>query len=86
MNQQDSRKWIGQPLDRVDGPAKVTGQATYAADYRGESPAAIGFIVEAGIGKGRDRLDRHVCRRSERWRPVGPDAPECARAGAFRQP
>ena len=53
MNQQDSRKWIGQPLDRVDGPAKVTGQATYAADYRSESPAAIGFIVEAGIGKGR---------------------------------
>ena len=41
MNQQDSRKWIGQPLDRVDGPAKVTGQATYAADYRGESSAPL---------------------------------------------
>ena len=53
MNQQDSRNWIGKPLDRVDGPAKVTGQATYAADYRGTRAASIGFIVEAGIGKGR---------------------------------
>ncbi len=25
---------IGQPIPRVDGPAKVTGQATYAAEFR----------------------------------------------------
>lgn len=53
MNDHSKRSWIGKPLDRVDGPAKVTGQATYAADHRGERGAAIGFIVEAGIGKGR---------------------------------
>jgi xanthine dehydrogenase YagR molybdenum-binding subunit len=45
MNDQPTTKWIGQPLDRVDGPAKVTGAATYAADYRGDQQAVIGFIV-----------------------------------------
>ena len=28
------QKSIGQPLDRVDGPLKVTGQATYTADQQ----------------------------------------------------
>lgn len=53
MNDQPTTKWIGQPLDRVDGPAKVTGAATYSADYRGDQQAAIGFIVEATIGSGK---------------------------------
>lgn len=48
---------IGRPLDRVDGPLKVTGQAVYATEQRRDSPAAprpaVGWIVEATIGKGR---------------------------------
>ena len=43
---------IGQPLDRVEGPLKVTGQATYAADWRGDKPHLIGFIVESPAAKG----------------------------------
>ncbi len=47
MTSQPKIRWIGQPLDRVDGPAKVTGRATYAADHRGREKALTGFIVEA---------------------------------------
>ncbi len=44
---------IGRPLDRVDGPLKVTGKATYAFEYATQGAAAYGFIVSASIGKGR---------------------------------
>ena len=44
---------IGRPLDRVDGPLKVTGRATYAYEYAAQGEAAYGFIVSAAIGKGR---------------------------------
>ena len=44
---------IGQPLDRVDGRLKVTGQAQYAYEYAAQGEAAYGFIVSASIGKGR---------------------------------
>lgn len=44
---------VGQPLARLDGVAKVTGRATYAAEYKLDESAAFGFIVEATIGKGR---------------------------------
>jgi xanthine dehydrogenase YagR molybdenum-binding subunit len=44
---------IGLPLDRVDGRLKVTGRATYAYEYAAQGVAAYGFIVPAGIGKGR---------------------------------
>src|ERR1700722_6419010 len=44
---------IGRPLDRVDGALKVTGRATYAAEYATQGTAAYGFIVSASIGKGR---------------------------------
>ncbi|WP_433299505.1 molybdopterin cofactor-binding domain-containing protein [Pseudonocardia sp. CA-142604] len=51
---------IGQALDRVEGPLKVTGKATYAYeqwDEGGVSPL-YGFIVGATIGKGRiTRID-----------------------------
>jgi len=43
---------IGQPINRVDGRAKVTGKAKYA----GEHPAddlAYGFVVSSQIAKGR---------------------------------
>src|SRR5690554_420220 len=48
---------LGKPLDRVDGPLKVTGRAAYATEQRRDNPeaprAAVGWIVEAPIGKGR---------------------------------
>ena len=43
---------LGQPLDRVDGPLKVQGKATYAYEYRDVGPAAYGYLVIAGIGAG----------------------------------
>ena len=42
---------IGKPLDRVDGPEKVSGTATYAAEYQLEN-LAYGVLVSATIGKG----------------------------------
>jgi xanthine dehydrogenase YagR molybdenum-binding subunit len=44
---------IGRPLDRVDAPLKVTGQATYAFEYASQGEAAYGFILPTAIGKGR---------------------------------
>lgn len=49
---------IGAPLNRVDGPAKVTGTAEYAGDRQIEGGIAEGYIVEAPAGPGRiTRLD-----------------------------
>ncbi|CAN5717489.1 xanthine dehydrogenase family protein molybdopterin-binding subunit [soil metagenome] len=42
---------IGQPIDRIDGKAKVTGAARYAGDMRAEHPA-FGVIVTSTIGRG----------------------------------
>ncbi len=44
---------VGKPLDRVDGPLKVTGTARYAYEVRDAGPAAYGYAVTATIGKGR---------------------------------
>ena len=50
----DQLKVIGQPVDRVDGPLKVTGRATYAYEQHAAAPnAAYGYVVGAGIAKGR---------------------------------
>ncbi|WP_336985344.1 xanthine dehydrogenase family protein molybdopterin-binding subunit [Altererythrobacter aquiaggeris] len=46
---------IGQPLPRVDGLAKVTGTATYAAEYRMEN-CAEGVLVTATITRGEVTL------------------------------
>lgn len=43
---------IGQPLDRPEGPLKVSGAATYAAEYRLEG-ALEGVLVGATIVKGK---------------------------------
>ncbi len=43
---------FGQPLDRVDGPLKVTGQAHYAAEF--DFPGLLyGSVVNSGIARGR---------------------------------
>jgi len=44
---------LGRPLDRVDGPFKVTGRASYAYEYRDFGQPAYGFVVVSSIGKGR---------------------------------
>lgn len=44
-------KAIGQPVSRVDGLAKVTGQARYAADYHFDR-LAYGVMVTSAITKG----------------------------------
>jgi xanthine dehydrogenase YagR molybdenum-binding subunit len=48
----DQLKVIGHPTDRIDGPYKTTGTAPYA--YEHQLPdAAYGYVVGAGIAKGR---------------------------------
>jgi xanthine dehydrogenase YagR molybdenum-binding subunit len=53
MAQSDLAHSIGRPLNRVDGPLKVTGRAKYAFEYAAQGEAAYGVIVSAAIGKGR---------------------------------
>ncbi|MGJ7548622.1 xanthine dehydrogenase family protein molybdopterin-binding subunit [Pseudomonas alloputida] len=43
---------VGQPLDRVDGVAKVTGQARYAGEYP-EAGLLHGSVVSSTIARGR---------------------------------
>lgn len=50
----DQLKVIGKPVDRIDGPLKTTGTAPYAYERHDVAPnAAYGYIVGAGIAKGR---------------------------------
>src|ERR1700678_867341 len=44
---------VGAPIDRVEGALKVTGRATYAAEYAGQDNTAYGFLLQASIAKGR---------------------------------
>ncbi|WP_311239072.1 MULTISPECIES: aldehyde oxidoreductase molybdenum-binding subunit PaoC [unclassified Xanthomonas] len=54
LNPSDQLKVLGQPVDRVDGPLKVTGQARYAYEWHDQpGQMAYGYIVGAAIGKGR---------------------------------
>jgi xanthine dehydrogenase YagR molybdenum-binding subunit len=56
---------LGQPIDRVDGPLKVTGTAIYAYEVRDAPNPAYGFIVPAPIGHGRiDRIDLTAAEKS----------------------
>ncbi|MDB4956029.1 MAG: aldehyde oxidase and xanthine dehydrogenase family protein [Myxococcales bacterium] len=49
---------IGQPINRVEGSLKVTGQATYAYEEWGIGQPLYGFIVGATVGRGRiKRID-----------------------------
>ena len=44
---------IGKPVNRIDGPLKVSGRATYAAEHWNVAQPLYGYIVGATIGKGR---------------------------------
>ncbi|HVY13972.1 MAG TPA: xanthine dehydrogenase family protein molybdopterin-binding subunit [Rhodopila sp.] len=49
--------WVGKEISRVDGPAKVTGQATYAAEFQLRNKA-YAALVTATIPSGTiERLD-----------------------------
>jgi xanthine dehydrogenase YagR molybdenum-binding subunit len=43
---------IGRPIDRIDGPLKVTGNATYAYENTLEG-TVFGYILGAAVAKGR---------------------------------
>lgn len=50
----DQLKVVGHPVDRIDGPRKTTGTAAYAYERHDAAPrAAYGYVVGAGIAKGR---------------------------------
>jgi xanthine dehydrogenase YagR molybdenum-binding subunit len=50
---EDRQGVLGRPLDRVDGPLKAAGKATYAYEYAGHGDTAYGFIVGATVATGR---------------------------------
>ena len=62
----DRQRYVGQPLDRIDGPLKCTGTAPYAYEHHKEVPnAAHGFVVGSGIAKGRIAgIDIEAARRA----------------------
>ena len=43
---------IGKPLNRIDGPLKVAGRATYAAEYPVDN-VAYGYLVRSTVGAGK---------------------------------
>ncbi|MDF3287749.1 xanthine dehydrogenase family protein molybdopterin-binding subunit [Streptomyces silvisoli] len=56
---------IGQPLNRVDGPSKVAGRATYAYEQWEAGQPLYGFILGATIGRGRiTRIDTESAERA----------------------
>ncbi|MFG2578973.1 xanthine dehydrogenase family protein molybdopterin-binding subunit [Streptomyces malaysiensis] len=56
---------IGQAVNRVDGPLKATGRATYAYEHWEAGQPLYGFIVGATIGKGRvTRIDTEDAERA----------------------
>lgn len=52
----DAGRVVGHAVDRIDGARKTTGTATYAYEWHDVAPnPAYGYVVGAGIGKGRIR-------------------------------
>jgi xanthine dehydrogenase YagR molybdenum-binding subunit len=50
----DQMKVVGQPVRRIDGELKVTGNATYAYEWQDpDGPSAYGYPVGSAIAKGR---------------------------------
>lgn len=47
-----SSKLVGQPITRVDGSLKVSGQATYSAEFHRDN-MAYGVLAGATITKGK---------------------------------
>ncbi len=54
---QTASKLVGKPINRVDGSLKVSGQATYSAEFHLDNQA-YGVLVSATIAKGKvDKID-----------------------------
>ena len=50
----DQLKIVSQPIDRIEGPHKVTGTARYAHERHDVAPnAAHGYVVGSALAKGR---------------------------------
>src|SRR5437764_8071129 len=62
----DQLKVAGRPTDRIDGPFKTTGTATYAYEQHKAAPnAAVGYVVGASIAKGTiKRIDTAAAKAS----------------------
>lgn len=61
----------GRALNRVDGPLKVTGRATYAYEQWEAGQPLYGVVVGATIGKGRiTRIDTAEAERAPGVRMV----------------
>jgi xanthine dehydrogenase YagR molybdenum-binding subunit len=62
----DRERVVGRPLNRIDGPAKVTGTAPYAYERHDAAPDAVyGWIIGADIAKGRIlRIDSRAAEAS----------------------
>jgi len=62
----DQGRVVGKPTPRIDGPLKTTGTAPYAYEHHAETAdPAIGFVVGAGIAKGRVRsMDLAAARKA----------------------
>ena len=65
--------YIGQPISRVDGRAKVTGGAKYAAEYRVPN-LVYGYVVASTRGEGNNRAHRIRRRAKDSRRAAGSDA------------
>ena len=52
MMKPSQQRVVGEPLDRIDGPKKVTGTATYAYEYSPDD-VTYAFPVQSTIAKGR---------------------------------
>ncbi len=53
-NPLDAGRVVTKPIDRIDGPLKVSGRAPYAYEYHQDFPnAAYGFVLGSSVPKGR---------------------------------
>ncbi|MGU3539720.1 aldehyde oxidoreductase molybdenum-binding subunit PaoC [Methylobacterium sp. A54F] len=66
QNPIDQLKVVGKPTDRIEGRFKTTGTAAYAYERHDVAPnQAYGYVVGAGIAKGRVRaIDVSAARRA----------------------
>ena len=75
---------IGRPVDRYEGPLKVTGSAPYAYEVETPSPPAYGVLVGSKIGCGRiTGVDDAAARAAPGvrlvWHPLNPPAGQAER-------
>ncbi len=75
---------IGQPLDRIDGLLKVTGEARYAADFPEATARACGAGHQHDCAR-HDCVDRCEPRAGVARRAAGDDVSERAAPAEWRQ-